>query len=246
MSKPKAELPLIFGLIALALFHIPNACQGKLQNKDCGYIRCGDLNISFPFRLKSQPWECGVHILELDCDDNNRTTLSRRHGKFFVEEINYENYTVRVVDSSLITDNCSLPLISLFHDFCVCAGPYCLAVSDCYNSSMYLVNCTKAVKSALYLGASRCTTTTTTTAAKTSFHPPNSYLYFIDEATNPRHFDPSCTVIAAVPTNGLNNISAGMSTSEIYQILLMGFELSWRTYYGLTYGFSHYSSLYYM
>ena len=202
-------------------FYPLNLASPEWGNKDCGSTLCGNVNISYPFRLKSQPWECGYHRLELECENNiNRTTLAMKHGKFYVEEINYENYTVRVVDSSLIRDNCSLPL-SFFDDSMACAVPYD-QVGYIYGN-IYIVNCTRATKSSLYLDASRCTT-------NSSSHPPNSYLYFLDGVTKPRDFNPSCTVIAEVGTNGFINISTGMSTLEFYQILLMGFELSWRYY----------------
>ncbi|XWS16818.1 hypothetical protein CRYUN_Cryun33cG0013200 [Craigia yunnanensis] len=212
-------------MVVLVLFLFPESCIAKVGNKDCGSTLCGNFNISFPFRLKSQPWECGYHRLELKCENNiNRTTLAMTHGKFYVEEINYENYTVRFVDSSLIRDNCSLPLSLSVDEFWTCALPFG-PVPNFYR--LYIVNCTRATESSLYLDASRCTT-------NSSSHPPNSYLYLLGSLTKPRDFNPSYTVIADIETNGFINISTGMSTLEIYQFLSMGFELSWR-YYNIFY-----------
>ncbi|KAG4161051.1 hypothetical protein ERO13_D01G034300v2, partial [Gossypium hirsutum] len=85
----------------------------SLINQDCGSTFCGNLNISFPFRLKNQPPHCGHYGFEFECENNNRTTLVGRGGKFSVQQIIYENYTIRMVDASLDTDDCnSLPLTS--------------------------------------------------------------------------------------------------------------------------------------
>ncbi|XWS10219.1 hypothetical protein CRYUN_Cryun39dG0056500 [Craigia yunnanensis] len=215
MAKPKTGLPL-FGLMALALFLLPNACLGTLKNKDCGSSLCGSVLIRYPLRLKSQPLDCGYHVFELDCDDNNRTTLVMKHGKFYVQEIFYENSTMRAVDASLGSDDCSLLRSSSF-----------LPPSDCVATSylslglgrtfMFLVNCTRPVNSSLYIDASRC--------SNTSSHPPNFYFYFLDEATKTSDFNQFCTVIALVPVM-LQNIT-GMSASKVYEKLLKGFEIRW-------------------
>ncbi|RVW67733.1 Rust resistance kinase Lr10 [Vitis vinifera] len=76
----------------------------------------GDIqNISNPFRLKGDPLGCGHPdpAYELVCE-NNRTIL---YGKYQVAEINYHNYTIRVVVVGLEKSNCfSLPLYSLTID----------------------------------------------------------------------------------------------------------------------------------
>ncbi|KAK8312459.1 hypothetical protein V6Z12_D01G043600 [Gossypium hirsutum] len=117
MPKLKAKLPLLGHLMpSVALFVIlfPAVCFARsLINQDCGSTFCGNLNISFPFRLKNQPPHCGHYGFEFECENNNRTTLVGRGGKFSVQQIIYENYTIRMVDASLDTDDCnSLPLTS--------------------------------------------------------------------------------------------------------------------------------------
>ncbi|XP_022717815.1 rust resistance kinase Lr10-like [Durio zibethinus] len=220
MVKPKLS---VFGrMVVLALFLYPESCIARVGNQDCGSTFCGNLNISYPFRLKSQPWKCGRHWLELECEnDNNLTTLVRGYEKFYVKEIFYENSTLRVVDASLGRDDCSLPLSRFYHDSSICDKPYLPEwYFDEYRdhySVMYLVNCTTPVKSSLYVDASRCTNSY-------SLHPP-SYFYFLDRETSSLDFNQSCTVIAEVPIM-LQNIT-GLSTFGIYERLLMGFELFW-------------------
>ncbi|MBA0728872.1 hypothetical protein Golax_025403, partial [Gossypium laxum] len=88
--------------------------------QDCGSTFCGNLNISYPFRLKNQPPQCGWHDLELECENNNRTTLVLREGKFSVQKLFYENETIQLVDSSLEKDDCnSLPLSSNLNQACI-------------------------------------------------------------------------------------------------------------------------------
>ncbi|XVF83228.1 hypothetical protein PTKIN_Ptkin16aG0117400 [Pterospermum kingtungense] len=221
---PKAQLPL-FGLVAaLALFLFPEGCIARQRNRDCGSYLCGNVPIRYPFRLKGQPRRCGDKRLELQCDENNNlTTLVQEKGKFHVREIFYQNLTLRVVDASLDDrdDNCSLPLSSVLSLFDDCGATSYRTV---YRNFMFLVNCTKPVKSPLYIEASRC--------PNTSSDPPNPYFYFLDGETKPPIFSQFCTVIAQVPVIG------GRSTSDIYKKLLTGFEMSWKDYNNTCYKIS--------
>ncbi|EOY13650.1 Uncharacterized protein TCM_032277 [Theobroma cacao] len=214
MPKPKAQLPWFGLMAALALFLLPEACIAGRRNKDCGFTLCGDVNISYPFRLTSQPRECGVRRLELECDSNNRTTLVMKYGRFYVQNISYVYHTIQVIDANLGRNDCSLPRSSFISDS-ICKTPY--RASYHARSFMYLVNCTTPIKSSLYVDASRC--------PDRSFLPP-TYFYFLDQQTKPRDFDQFCTVEARVPVE-LENIS-NVSTLDIYEKLLLGFELSWR------------------
>ncbi|XWS10800.1 hypothetical protein CRYUN_Cryun38cG0028900 [Craigia yunnanensis] len=224
MPKLKAKLPLFGVMAAFALFLIlfPGVCLAKHRNEDCGSAFCGNLNISFPFRLKTQPRNCGYHGLELECENNNRTTLVMKHGKFSVQDIFYQNYTMRVVDASLDRDDCDyLSLSSLDLNY-PCKIPYSVYLVNGYPtrfSIMYLVNCTRPTKSSLYVDASRCANSSSR---------PSSYFYFIDGNTQPSDFNQSCTVEAKVPIR-VNNIS-GMSTLDIYKKLSKGFWLEWMGY----------------
>ena len=102
-------------LIALVLLVPPSYCSNPpcAHSSSCGNI----LNISFPFRLTSDPQNCGDSTNELSCDANNRTVLYLFGGryKYYVQEISYSNYTIRIVDSSIHKDNYfSTPSYSLY------------------------------------------------------------------------------------------------------------------------------------
>ncbi|KAK5844269.1 hypothetical protein PVK06_000405 [Gossypium arboreum] len=208
MPKLKSKLPLLGHLmpdIALFVILFPGVCLARqLINQDCGSTFCGNLNISFPFRLKNQPPQCGLYDFELECENNNSTTVVARKGKFFVQQIFYENYTIQMVDTSLDTDDCnSLPLSSLY-----------------YNYYMYVVNCTEPINSSLYIEASRCTTKSNTSSSL-----PTSHFYFLDAKTRPSDFNQACTIEAEAPIM-VENIT-GMSTPDIYKKLLEGVWVKW-------------------
>nr|KJB84284.1 hypothetical protein B456_N015900 [Gossypium raimondii] len=192
---------------ALFLILLPGASLARhLFNQDCGSTFCGNLNISYPFRLKNQPPQCGCYDLELACENNNRTTLVLREGKFFVQNIFYENKTIQVMDSNLDKNDCnSLPLSSIYFN------------RESEASIMYVVNCWKPIKSSQYIDASRCIT-------KSNISFPPTFFYFLDRNTV-RNLNQACTLEAEVPIM-VKSIS-GMSTLAIYNKLSQGFYLSW-------------------
>ncbi|KAK8622536.1 hypothetical protein V6N13_117446 [Hibiscus sabdariffa] len=195
---------------ALVLLVFPGSCLARHRHQDCGPVFCGSLNISYPLRLKKQPPQCGYHELELECEQNNRTTLVGIGGNFSVEEIFYENQTMRVVDAGLNMHNCiSLPRSSVHYP------QWRYSYEDGESSIMHVVNCRKPIRSALYIEASRCSIKSNT----------SSYFYFLDYHTDLSDFDRSCTVEAEILIS-VDNISA-MSTLDIYNKLSEGVLLTW-------------------
>ncbi|EOY13651.1 PR5-like receptor kinase [Theobroma cacao] len=197
------------------------ACLATSENKDCGGSSlCGNLTISHPFRLKSQPkcndTDCRV---ELECKNDNRTIWLMKNGKFYVQDIFYSNFTIRLVDGSLDADNCSLPRTSVTCDYDLpCDG---LGLPGTIPNTMYLVNCSRPMNSSLYVDASLCT--------NSSPHPP-SYFYFLDQETPSRDFNPFCTVINEWIPIMIENIT-GLSSLDIYEKLLIGSDFSLEEYH---------------
>ncbi|XP_016207318.1 uncharacterized protein LOC107647783 [Arachis ipaensis] len=86
------------------------------DNRTCGQSSCGKVtNVSHPFRLKDDPQNCGDPSYELACE-NNITVLSLLPGRnYHVESINYNNFTIRLVDPGISGEDCStLPRYSYF------------------------------------------------------------------------------------------------------------------------------------
>ncbi|GMJ05403.1 hypothetical protein HRI_004209500 [Hibiscus trionum] len=235
MPELKPKLPSLGHLMAAfasVLLVFPGACFGRRLNQDCGSVLCGNLNISYPFRLKNQPPQCGYHSLELECEKNNRTTLVLREGKFTVQEIFYQNYTMRVVDAGLDADDCnSLPLSSVYVRTSLCKKSYSVDLDPDYYykqdpyevtdaSIVYVMNCTRPVKSAVYISASHCTINSNA----------SSYFYFLVARTlDDSDFDQSCTVEAEVPI--LFYDIPDLSTMGIYKKISEGVLLTWGYYY---------------
>ena len=152
-------------LIALVLVH-PTCCATTANN--CSASSCGNIhNISFPFRLKTDPENCGYPVYELSCE-NNRTVLNSFQsfgGKYYVQEISYNNYTIRIVDSGIQKNNYfSTPNYSLYrYNFSSWYGYTTYqpkgTVPERYpelSRSLVWMSCEKLVNSPLYLDTSTC------------------------------------------------------------------------------------------
>ncbi|GKU89118.1 hypothetical protein SLEP1_g3304 [Rubroshorea leprosula] len=223
----RTKFILVLSLMALALSLCPDACMARAKYKPCSpFSSCGNHSITYPFRLNTDPVECGLPGYELVCE-NNRTTLVTEQGKFFVENVteytryyegadgksfvgNKPGYTVRLVDASLRRDKCSIPRSSLN---CPCCG--------FGGYTMYVLNCNIAMNSSLYVDTSPCTNRSC---------PPYTYFFLSNYETKASDFNESCRIEAEISFSQLAvflpNIT-GLSASDIYHILLEGYEIDW-------------------
>ncbi|GLT55609.1 hypothetical protein SLA2020_287150 [Shorea laevis] len=204
-----AKVVVLFGFMALAVSLFPDVCMAQ-----CVPSYCGNLTISPPFRLKSNPIKCPESEYELVCENNRTALYTSVCGKFFVEEISYGKRTFRLLDPSLDRNKCSFPC-SLLLTFPF--GPLFYFISITENSIMYVLNCNMRMNSALYVDASNCTNSSSS---------PHTYFFlFNNYQTLVSDFHESCRIEAQFPVM-LSNIS-GLSASDIYHNLLMGLELNW-------------------
>ncbi|RVW72282.1 Rust resistance kinase Lr10 [Vitis vinifera] len=82
------------------------------QHQTCKPSSCGGIrNITYPFRLQGDPSGCGDPKYELICE-NNLTVFKQGGKKYFVAEINYHNYTIRMLDPGQKKETVS-PLLSI-------------------------------------------------------------------------------------------------------------------------------------
>ncbi|CAJ2674598.1 unnamed protein product [Trifolium pratense] len=99
-------------MVVVLVLHHHQACDATTNSSNnnqtyCPISSCGKItNIRHPFRLKNDPSACGNPKYELSCE-NNVTTLTLFSGKYYVKSINYEDYTVQVVDPGIEEGNCS-------------------------------------------------------------------------------------------------------------------------------------------
>lgn len=210
----RANFSVQLALVALALSLFPYLSTAQGNNKPCVPSSCGNLSISYPFRLTSDPIECGYPGYELVCENNSSTFLIQEEkSKFLVKEISYEMYTIRLVDASLNvhTNTCSIPHNSLLFVDKACGGMYILEK----YSIMYALNCNTRMNSSNYVDASVCSNST-------------SYFFMFTQQSRVSDFDESCRIEAQFPFLA-SNITA-LSAYDVYNKLLLGFELSWQYY----------------
>ncbi|QCE00228.1 Protein kinase [Vigna unguiculata] len=99
---------LVSVLATIILVFQPDYCIAK-RHRPCPTSSCGQIrNISYPFRLKSDPGHCGDRRYELDCVNNATLLLTLFSGKYDVREIDYKRYRIVVRDPGQDEDaNCS-------------------------------------------------------------------------------------------------------------------------------------------
>ncbi|XP_042033960.1 uncharacterized protein LOC121780409 isoform X3 [Salvia splendens] len=178
----------------------------------CGAIR----NISFPFRLKSDPTHCGSSEFELTCE-NNVTFLYLHSIKFYVKDIDYDSYAIRVVDASFNNDTiCSFPITSS-DSYKFTPASYSPYILDPFGELLpvNLISCPNPV-----LNSSHFTDMSACTLSHTRFR----YVYVGHIlASEVPHL---CTLDLLVFTSwsGFGDFT-NVSFSQIQQSLLYGFEL---------------------
>ena len=225
-------------LIALVLVHSTCCATTAMVNLNhtCSASSCGNIhNISFPFRLKTDPENCGDFSFELSCE-NNRTVLYKFGGKYYVQEISYNNYTIRIVDSGIHKDNYfsfSTPTYpSSRYYLRYGAYPY-----DTYlrkgtevnywnlelSRSLVLMSCEKPVNSPLYLD----TSTSNYNDKSSSISDSKRYRYLKVGITNASQVEESCKVEKMFRTSWPRSDDSNISCKDVHNELVYGFELSW-------------------
>ncbi|KAL6276520.1 hypothetical protein ACE6H2_020121 [Prunus campanulata] len=225
--------------LLLLLLVVPSSCSqtASNDNSDCT-SSCGNINISSPFRLKGDSKHCGVsdnyNSLELSCEaKGNGTThhavLSLLSGKYYVQAINYNNFTIRLVDVGVhkIKDNYfSHPLYSFTpFKFFNGSGPH----YDPIESSMSIIflSCENPMNpSDLIVETAPCIN-------YSSFSNLTKYSYFIkflsDSPLRLNNLGDSCkiTLMAMVSPSTEEHMT---SCKGIYNEIAHGFQLSWLDY----------------
>ncbi|KAK9994737.1 hypothetical protein SO802_024440 [Lithocarpus litseifolius] len=224
-------------LIALVLVH-PTCCASARVDRQCCTASCGNIhNISFPFRLKSDPENCGHFNYELSCE-NNRTVLDLfSGGKYYVQEISYNNFTIRIVDSSIRKDNYfsfSTPTnYSLSRHYINAYSPYYTYLQKGTKKGRYsraelsrslvLMSCEKPVNSPLYVETSTCNYNDNSSSISDS----KRYRYLKVGRTNVSEVEESCKVEKMFRTSWPRSDDSNISCKDVHNELVYGFELSW-------------------
>ncbi|CAH9094569.1 unnamed protein product [Cuscuta epithymum] len=185
----------MFAAVFLNLFHLS---EGKTcAPSSCGHIR----NISYPFRLNTDPKHCGDERFTLFCENNNATVLHFNSGKYNVRSINYTALTIRVSDVGVREDDCSsFPISPL-------SGRY-----EYLTDTMVLVSCPIPLNSPSFIDTSPCFSS-------------GNYSYLAPaRKTGLGDLQVGCSIVKSVLVPAGRNYT---SYEEIHQDLFSGFELYW-------------------
>ncbi|RVW22863.1 Rust resistance kinase Lr10 [Vitis vinifera] len=210
-------------VVALTVFHtfLLAICAAN-GNQTCRPSSCGDIQkISNPFRLKGDPSGCGDPDYELVCE-NNRTMVNLEHGKYYVADINYDNYTIRVVDPGVEKGNCfSAPLYSLTREiFRSDKRAYFLNPHEATNTTV-LMNCEQPISDGNYIPITPCNRSNVTSSSS------QAYVYALvggGDSLLVNDIKYSCTISRTIITQFLK--PGNLSMSDLQEILLQGLDIS--------------------
>lgn len=195
----------------------PLPCLTETNDHQCLPSSCGNIkNITYPFRLQTDPENCGDPNYELSCE-KNQTILNLYNGKYFVESINYKNSTIRIIDSGLNKEICSsIPLYTLTNENFTTDKPYSLLDTNNLETIAF-ISCAASINSPLYMDTSSCNKGLN-----------NSSNYAVFGELKISELEDSCSIqVMVVMTSNLNKGDKNFSYLNIHQQLVYGLELSW-------------------
>nr|GMD55077.1 rust resistance kinase Lr10-like isoform X1 [Ipomoea batatas] len=241
------------GVICILVIHFSSHSNTTHYCKpsSCGIIH----NITFPFRLNTDPQHCGNSGYELACDEQNRTVLTLHYSqKYYVQSINYDNYTIRVVDPDVQETNnvCSFPRYAVSqYSFFGFGGGYPYSISRAKRSQHYwerlppiplitvpiiFLSCPFPMKSSTFVETTKeCWNNKSRSGRNNNapFYPSAGHAYVKLGTLNASDLRISCRVEVITMTSWRiqeNNVSSqinNISVLEIHDALTYGFELSW-------------------
>uniref|UniRef100_A0A0R0GUL3 Wall-associated receptor kinase galacturonan-binding domain-containing protein n=1 Tax=Glycine max TaxID=3847 RepID=A0A0R0GUL3_SOYBN len=215
-------------LLVFLLLLVHQICATNEQEHACPPSSCGKItNITYPFRLRGDPKGCGDNRYELACE-NNVTVLYSYSGKYHVQAINYNNFTIRVVDPGVQQPNCSsLPRYFLSPtNFSDSDNFYldryqiqnrCYPWKRAFQKHIIFLNCRHAViDNEKYVETDPCI----------KWHS-KGYIYAIAGDLIAKDFEVGCEVKLVAPTSWWGLDTNNSSYTQMHRALLYGFELSW-------------------
>ncbi|XP_009786425.1 rust resistance kinase Lr10-like [Nicotiana sylvestris] len=209
-------------LIATVLLVVICTNIAKAQNTTRCSSSCGDIHISFPFRLRVDPQNCGDSRFQLDCQ-NNRTVISLESKKYNVLEINYDNFYIRAIDPGLMnqTTNCTI-FPNYFTTDVPSTSPFDYFAP---NIPIIYVNCLATVNSSRYVKTTFCGSKNKTLVSNSS----QSHSYVaIGEDMSISDLAESCSMEIVAWASGRGLSGDNTTLSSIQDALRYGFELSWK------------------
>ncbi|XP_042053195.1 uncharacterized protein LOC121798323 [Salvia splendens] len=210
---------MLFAILILLLFLTANSTA----QDNCPSSSCGNVKISYPFRLTSSPKSCGYDDSgsELECH-NNETIFKVGNARYIVRDINYATYSIWMVDPSMNTANANLSSCPLYPND-LPSWPYLFSHNYFFdmNRPVSFLHCLAPVSSSSYVEAPFC-------GNRSSILSNSSRLYsYVVEGDG--IVEDSCMldhVVWSSRAKGTSTIS-NPSLAGIYGDLSNGVELSW-------------------
>ncbi|KAI4353058.1 hypothetical protein L6164_002036 [Bauhinia variegata] len=205
-------------LFFLLTFLLQETCiSGKQEG--CGPSSCGKItNISSPFRLEHDPPNCGKPGYELACENNIAVLYLFPGTPYYVESINYNNFTIRLVDPGVQRTDCSsIPrnFLSRYNHFDI------TNYEIDYVEDVIFLNCSNGVSNRdypEYVDTASCINWNST-----------GHIYAIVGGLTAEKLNVDCRVMAVKATSlwGTRDYNKSFSYIDIHKALLFGFEVSW-------------------
>ncbi|XP_011047641.1 PREDICTED: probable receptor-like protein kinase At5g39020 isoform X6 [Populus euphratica] len=212
-------------LLLLVILAGQQSCSAsKKSTVDCA-PSCGNIhNISYPFRLSTDPNSCGNKKYELTCENNRPALYLKNKGvKYYVQAIHYSNFTIRLVDADVQKGH-SL-IIDPSDDL-----PYNLGWFGYYTRSFVtfvFISCPKPIPSPpnYIVDASSCKNGSTLF----NCHNMEGYSSYVLIGYSLVDIPDSCHVnlMYHAPSTFQPKNWTNISYIEVHDIILYGFDLSW-------------------
>ncbi|KAJ8775155.1 hypothetical protein K2173_020159 [Erythroxylum novogranatense] len=199
---------------------------------------CGGISIRLPFRLKTDPKGCGYKSFEIDCEDNHKTVLYlSSSAKYYVREINYSDFSIRVVDTGVQKDNCSsLPHHPLTRNLLLSSNLSQLE----YDEYLVFLRCVNPVAqdvryhSVQYVDSSSCVNGTHYNYSS-SYSLKGEYAYVVVGEVRVSDLEDSCRVektmlLSVSNEESLLSYRNNLTYKDVHDSLLFGFHLSFRLF----------------
>ncbi|XP_072960675.1 LEAF RUST 10 DISEASE-RESISTANCEUS RECEPTOR-LIKE PROTEIN KINASE-like 2.5 [Typha angustifolia] len=191
--------------IGLLLLCILLPCNAGCSSS-CGHLH----DIRYPFRLETDPPECGSPEYQLLCE-GNKPIIELGSGRFFVTGISYVDQTVNAVDPAFMNRSnrsCRLPVEYLLPE-----TNYGYSLDP--NRWACFVNCPRPVQHQLYRHLPCLSRNETFVYA------------IVTDLCLVQDLEPSCKFLVMAPTASTDEMG---STMDVFELLQNGFRLTWVTY----------------
>ncbi|KAM2845812.1 hypothetical protein COP1_028222 [Malus domestica] len=224
MAESVMVFPLDFAVAAMAElatgYHasIVETCNAdnssaKSCTSSCGHIH----NISHPFRLNDDPKYCGDVRYTLSCESNITVLDLPSSGKYYVQAINYNNKTIRLLDPGLDNNNCS----SMSQNIPPTTEDFNSLYGTGLSVPIYYFKCSNPSNSSLYVDTAPCLNNTSSSSQPKTY----SYVMVGDRFRDVWELDEGCSVEWMILAAGYVEDYSSFSYKDIHNALMYGFEL---------------------